>query len=122
MAGIGPLTTNRGDLLRRTGVRPGISAPKNELEIFCSLCVGCVYYRVASRTLYFVDSPDLSISEIIEQVFRGLNQTPVFQQLYMDEHQLFSAAMCIQITVSQKIAMFSAFTLSGVHITRSRGV
>jgi hypothetical protein len=33
MAGIGPVTTNRNDLLRRAGARPGISAPKNELEI-----------------------------------------------------------------------------------------
>ena len=52
MAGIGPVTTNISDLLRRAGARPGISAPKNELEIFCSLCVGRVHYREKNRTLY----------------------------------------------------------------------
>lgn len=119
MPGIGPIKTSRGDLLRRTGVRPGIAAPKNELEIFCSLCVGCVYYRNENRTLYFVDSPDLSISDIIDQVFRGLNQTPLIRQLYMDEHNLFSAARCVQISDMQSKALFPAFTLSGVHITRS---
>ncbi|MDH5354266.1 MAG: hypothetical protein OEY09_07475 [Gammaproteobacteria bacterium] len=120
MPGIaGPFKTTRGDHLRRTGVRAGIVAPKNELEIFCSLCVGCVYFRDENRTLYFVDSPDLSISDIIIQVFEGLNQTPSIRQLYMDEHNLFSAARCVQISSVQGKALFPAFTLSGVHITRS---
>ncbi len=120
MAGIGPVTTNRSDLLRRAGVRPGISAPKNELEIFCSLCVGRVYYRDENSTLYFVDSPALSVSDIIEQVFRGLGQTPRIRQLYMDEHNLLRAAMCIRLTLAQRKALLAALTLSGIHIKRSR--
>ena len=120
MAGIGPVTTDRNDLLRRAGVRPGIVAPKNELEIFCSLCVGRVYYRVQTRTLYFVDSPALSVSDIIEQVFRGLGEIPQIRQLYMDEHGLLRAAMCIQLSAAQKKALFAAFALSGIHIFDSR--
>ena len=119
MAGIGPITTNRNDLLRRAGVRPGISAPQNELEIFCALCVGRVYYRVENNTLYFVDSPALSVSEIIKQVFRGLKQSPRIQQLYMDEHNLFRAAYSIPLTTAQRKALFAALTLSGIHIKRS---
>jgi len=119
VAGIGPITTNRNDLLRRAGVRPGIVAPQNELEIFCSLCVGRVFYRVENSTLYFVDSPALSISEIIEQVFRGLRQSPRIQQLYMDEHNLFRAAYRIPLSVDQRKALFAALTLSGIHIKRS---
>ncbi|MDH3220102.1 MAG: hypothetical protein OEO19_11280 [Gammaproteobacteria bacterium] len=119
MAGIGPVTTNLGDLIRRAGVRPGISAPKNELEIFCSLCVGRVYYRDENRSLYFVDSPALSISDIIEQVFKGLEQSPVVRQLYMEQHKLFQAALCIQLTEGQRKALFAAFALSGIHIKRS---
>lgn len=122
MAGIGPVTTNRNDLLRRAGARPGISDPKNELEVFCSLCVGRVYYRDENRTLYFVDSPALSVSEIIEQVFRGLNQVPRMRQLYMDEHNLLQAATCIQLTAAQRKALFAAFILSGINITQSRKV
>jgi len=120
MAGIGPVTTNRNDLLRRAGVRPGISDPQNELEVFCSLCVGWVYYREENRSLYFVDSPALSISEIIEQVFRGLGQVANIRQLYMDEHNLLQAAMCIQLSVAQRKALFAALVLSGINITRSR--
>jgi hypothetical protein len=120
MAGIGPVTTNRSDLLKRAGVQPGNVAPQNELEIFCSLCVGRVYFRSENRNLYFVDSPALSISEIIEQVFRGLRQDPLVQQLYMDEHKLFQAAMCIRLTAAQRRPLFTALRLSGIHIIRSR--
>jgi len=118
MAGIGPVTTNISDLLRRAGVRPGISAPKNDTEIFCSLCAGRVYYRDANRTIYFVDSPALSICDIIEQVFKGLGQAPRIQQLHMDEHNLFRAASCLQLTALQQKALFAAFTLSGIHIVQ----
>ena len=118
MAGIGPIWTNRNDLLRRAGVRPGISAPANELEIFCSLCVGRVFYDDASRSLYFVDSPALSVSEIVEQVFRGLAASPDIRQLYMDEHNLLRAALCVTLNDAQQKALFAAFALSGIHITR----
>ena len=118
MAGIGPIWTNRNDLLRRAGVRPGISAPANELEIFCSLCVGRVFYDDASRTLYFVDSPALSVSEIVAQVFRGLGTAPDIRQLYMDRHNLLRAALCLRLTAEQQKALFAAFALSGIHITR----
>ena len=122
MAGIGPVTTNRNDLLRRAGARPGISDPKNELEIFCSLCVGRVYYRADNRTLYFVDSPALSISDIIEQVFKGLRQFPRVRQLHMDEHDLLQAALCIQLTDPQRKALFAALVLSGINIIRPRNI
>ena len=120
MAGTGPITTDRTAILRRAGGRPAISAPKNELEIFYILCVGRVYYRVETRTLYFVDSPALSVSEIIDQVFKGLGDTPQVRQLYMDEHGLLRAAMCIQLSTTQRQALFAAFALTGIHIFDSK--
>lgn len=116
MAGTGPITTDRNALLRRAGGRPAIAAPKNELEIFYILCVGRVYFRIETRTLYFVDSPALSVSDIIDQVFKGLRETPQIRQLYMDVHGLLRAAMCIQLTAAQRQALFAAFALSGIHI------
>lgn len=117
VAGIGPINTSRADLLRRKGERQGIVSPKNELEIFCSLCVGSVYYQQHKRMLYFVDSPELSVSEIVSQVFRGLGEIPRIRQLYMDEHNLFSAARCIELTGAQRKALFAAFSISGIHFT-----
>ena len=122
MAGIGPVTTNRSDLLRRAGARPGISNPKNELEFFCSLCVGRAYYRADNRILYFVDSPALSVSDIIEQVFKGLGQLPRVRQLHMDEHDLLQAALCIQLSDPQRKALFAALVLSGISIIQPRNI
>ena len=80
--------------------------------------MGRVYFRVETRTLYFVDSPALSISEIIEQVFRGIKQSPRIRQLYMDEHKLLQAALCIQLTTPQRKSLFAALTLCGIHIIK----
>lgn len=118
MAGIGPVTTNLSDILKRAGVRPGITDPKNELEIFCSLCVGRVYYRAENCSLYYVDSPALSVSEIVERVFEGLGQSPRIRQLHMDVHGLLRAALCVPLTAAQKSALFAALSLSGIHIIR----
>ena len=118
MAGIGPITTNLSDILKRAGARPGITNPKNELEIFCSLCVGRVYYSAQNLSLYYVDSPALSVSDIVKQVFTGLGQSPRIRQLHMDEHDLLRAALCVQLTAIQKSALLAALTLSGIHIVR----
>jgi len=118
MAGIGPITTNLSDILKRAGARPGITDPKNELEIFCSLCVGRVYYRAQNHSLYYVDSPALSVSDIVKQVFIGLGQSPRIRQLHMDEHDLLRAALCVQLSAIQKSALLAALTLSGIHIVR----
>jgi len=118
MAGLGPITTNLSDILKRAGVRPGIVDPQNELEIFCSLCVGRVFYRAENSTLYFVDSPALSITDIVERVFEGLGQLPRIRQLHMDPHNLLRAALCVPLSAAQQTALFAAFTLAGIHIVR----
>ena len=118
MAGLGPVTTNLSDILKRAGVRPGITDPKNELEIFCSLCVGRVYYRAQNCSLYYVDSPALSVSDIVAQVFEGLGQSPRIRQLHMDEHDLLRAALCVQLNATQKSALLAALTLSCINIVR----
>ncbi len=114
---IGLVSASRADLLRQAGVRPGNVAPANELEIFCALCVGRVFYRAENQSLYFVESPNLSISEIIQQVFRGLGEAPRITQHYMDEHRLFRGALSVRLSLRQKAALFAAFALAGISIT-----
>lgn len=116
MAGIGPIFTNRRDLLKRALYRPALTEPKSELEIFLSLCVGRVFFNSQNNSLYFVDSPALSVTDIIQTVFRGLGQKPRIRQLYMDEHQLINAAFRIELTPRQKKLLLVALTLNGIHI------
>jgi hypothetical protein len=116
MAGIGPISTNRRDLLKRAENRSSLTVPSNELEIFCGLCVGRVYFQLLTRNLYFVDSPALSVSEIILNVFKGMGQVPKIRQLYMDEHQLLKAAFCITLTLQQQKRLMVALSLNGIHI------
>ena len=116
MAGIGPIFSNRTELRKRAGYRSNLTAPKNELEIFCSLCVGRVYLDRRSRYLYYVDSPALDISEIVRRVFQGLNQEPEIEQLYMDEHQVIAAALRICLTPQQQKSLLVALQLNGIHI------
>ncbi len=115
MAGIGPIDTNRQNLLKRAGYR-GQTWPANELEIFCSLCVGRVIIRDSDNMLYFVDSPALSVSDIIRHAFKSIGQEPRFSQLYMDIHQLIKAASRIQLSPRQRRLLLAAFSLNGIHI------
>jgi len=120
MAGIGPICTNNRDLLKRASYRSTLTAPVNELEIFCSLCVGRVFYRGSHQALYFVDSPTLSVTKIIQSAFRGIDQNPDIKQLYMDEHNLINAALCIKLSGFQKRLVFVVLRLSGIHIDLSQ--
>lgn len=119
MAGIGPICTNSRDLLKRAEYRSRLTAPSSELEIFCSLCTGRVFYSENRRRLYYVDSPTISITNIIQTVFQGINQAPDIRQLYMDEHELIKAAFCITLSASQKNLILVALRMSGIHIDKS---
>ncbi len=116
MAGIGPISTNRRDILKRAENNSSSTVPNNELEIFCKLCVGRVYFFEQNQNLYFVDSPALSISEIIRNVFKGMGQTARIRQLYMDEHNLLKAAYSITLNAQQKKRVMVALSLNGIHI------
>lgn len=118
MAGIGPICTDNQELLKRAEYRASLTTPSNELEIFCSLCVGRVFFLSQKRQLYFVDAPTLNISKIIERVFRGIGQQPKIRQLYMDEHELIKAALCIKLTPKQARLVMVALNISGIHIDR----
>jgi hypothetical protein len=116
LPGLGPIATNRIEILKRAAYRAGLSDNTSELEIFCGLCVGRVFFSQSRQTLYFVDSPVVSVSEIIEHIFKGLNSEPIIHQLYMDEHSLITAASSIKLTPGQRTRLFVALNISGIHI------
>ncbi len=116
MVGIGPKAPDSRALLQRARNKSMRVRPRNELEIFSGLCVGRVFYRSADRCLFFVDSHNLSVSELIHSVFSGLQQMPRIQQLYMDEHQLIKAAFRIMLTPRQARRLLVALRLNGIVI------
>lgn len=116
MAGIGPIDTNRKNLLHRAAKPSAIASLNNDLEIFCFLCVGRVVYHQQDQKLYFVDSPALSITDIVTRVFKSLDQKPRIQQQYMDVHNYLKAAYCITLNPKQKKPIMVALRLSGIQI------
>ncbi len=116
MGGLGKVNSNRQDLLKRAGFRSSLAATTNELEIFCSLCEGRVFYSKRQRRLYFVDSPSFPVSEIIHRVFHGLGQRADINQLYMDEHKVLKAASRIRLSQRQVKPVLTALKLTGMHI------
>lgn len=116
---IASIKVEKQELLRRAKNSSRLNDNASELEIFYHLCVGRVYYKESSQSLYFVDSPEISISEIINKVFKGLNQQPVIQQLYMDVHSLFNAAFKIKLSKKQITVLLVALRLRGISIKTS---
>ena len=95
--------------------------------IFVKLREGKVHFVSTTRNLYFVDSLDFPISEIISKVFKGLQQIPNINQCYLDQHSYFKGAFCIHLNASQHDAVLVALRLQGIviKITKtaiSRGV
>ena len=116
MAGIGPIDTNRRALLHRAAKPSQIASLNSDLEIFCFLCVGRVVYRKQIERLYFVDSPALSVTDIITKVYNGMCQQPKIEQQYMDVHSYIKAAYCITLTATQKKPLMVALRLSGIQV------
>ena len=116
MVGIGPKAPDQRALLERARSKSMRVRPRNELEIFSGLCVGRVFYQSAERRLFFVDSHNLSITDIIHTVFAGMAQRPRIRQLYMDEHNLIKAAFSIALTPRQARRLLVALRLNGIVI------
>lgn len=113
---IASVKVDKNELLRRAKKSTHLNESANELEIFYYLCVGRVYYKKSTKSLYFVDSPEISVSEIIHKVFKGLHQQADIQQLYMDEHGLFNAAFKLKLNDKQATVLLVALRLRGISI------
>ena len=110
------VNVGRHELLKRAEHSTSLNDNMNDLEIFFHLCVGRVYYRAVSQSLYFVDSSTISISDTIHQVFKGLSDQPQIQQLYLDVHSLFNAAFKIELTAVQRDTLLVALKLRGIKV------
>ncbi len=120
MAGIGPINRDLDSIL--TLARQHSATPTNasELEIFYRLAIGRVLYRPHSGLLYYVDSPALSISSLIEAVFKGLDREANIEQLYMDQNKILRAAFRIQLAEEERAVVLTALRLRGLEIDQVR--
>lgn len=113
---IASVTETRQALLKRANRSTRLKNCSNELEIFYYLCEGRVYFNRTNHALYFVDSPTISISNTITKVFKGLNESPNIEQLYIDVHSLFNAAFKIELSKKQSKVLLVALELRGINI------
>lgn len=88
----------------------------NTLEIFLNLSVGRVHYKSLTKSLYYVDSLEIPVSEMIRKVFKGFNQIPDIQQCYLDKHSFFKGAFCVKLNEMQSKPVLVALRLQGIQI------
>ncbi len=89
---------------------------RDNRTIFVKLREGKVHYVSTSRNLYFVDSLDFPVSEMIKKVFKGMKQIPYINQCYLDQHSFFKGAYCIVLNESQYQPVLVALRLQGIVI------
>ncbi len=89
---------------------------RDNRTIFVKLREGKVHFVSTTRNLYFVDSLDFPVSEMIKNVFKGMQQTPDINQCYLDQHSFFKGAFCIQLNQTQHDAVLVALRLQGIVI------
>ena len=89
---------------------------RDNRTIFVKLREGKVHFVSTTRNLYFVDSLDFPVSEMIKKVFKGMKQIPDIYQCYLDQHSYFKGAFCIQLSASQHDAVLVALRLQGIVI------
>ena len=93
-----------------------IGSLQDNRTIFVKLREGKVHFVSSTKNLYFVDSPDIPVSEMIRKVFKGLNQIPDIQQCYLDQHSFFKGAFCMKLNESQHEPVLVALRLQGIVI------
>lgn len=113
--GIGPV--DRATLAACAGGDRGLSPLGNANEIFFNLDTRRVYYDRAGRYLYFVDTPDERIGRTIRAVLGAAGVGPVFEQLHLDRHCLFSAARRVGLDGDQAISVLMALRLAGIRVS-----
>ena len=113
-----PLENSLDNAPKQTGVSSAnrSGSLRDNRTIFVKLREGKVHFVSTTRNLYFVDSLDFPVSEMIKKVFRGLKQTPDINQCYLDQHSYFKGAFCIQLNTSQHDAVLVALRLQGIVI------
>lgn len=115
--GIGPMPKGFATRLRCRERSTGLPVNASHAQIFFNLGLGRVHYLPEDRLLYFVDSEEVSISETICAVFKGLGKTPQIEQLFLDNHGLIKGASRLSLSDYEAQALMAALRLKGFLIS-----
>lgn len=85
--------------------------------IFYHLGVGRAHYVAQRRTLYFVESPALSVRRMIERACAGMAARPVAQQLFIDRHGFIRGAHAVVLEADRADRILVALRLQGLQIS-----
>ena len=113
--GIGAVSSTVESASTRGDRGPALFANAN--EIFFHLDGRHVFFDRAGGYLYFVDSPQGVIARTVSGVLAGMAATPVFEQLHLDVHRLFTAARRVALDAAQAHGVLIALRLVGVGAT-----
>ena len=112
MIRVGNEQVNR--LQKRRTVSLGVTA--SEAEIVYHLGIGTVYYCPVRQTLYFCDSKDLSISNLISKISKNKSITTVIERVYLDNLHYLSIAKKVTLDSTIMKTVLVALRISGVQI------
>ncbi len=116
MAGLGPVNHDVASILSLAKSHATTPANASELEIFYRLAIGRVLFRPDNGLLYFVDSAALSICDLLESAFKGLERRCLIEQLFMDQNKILRAAYRIQLKADERQAILTALRLRGLKV------
>ncbi len=88
-----------------------------ESEIFYRLTSGRVCYSYPRELLYFTDSPQSPVAEVLYAVFRGLGVKLEIDQLHLDVHGVFRGAHRVAVGRAEASAVLTAMLLGGIQVS-----
>ncbi len=95
----------------------GLHAQASPNEIYFNLGMDRVHYVPQQNALYFAQSSHFPIDETIAAVYRGLDQQPQIEQLYLDIHGYYKGAQRIIMQDEVANAVLIALRLKGIIIS-----
>ncbi|MGB0722887.1 MAG: hypothetical protein ACPGU7_10885 [Gammaproteobacteria bacterium] len=115
--GIGPVRLEQARALREA--RRGTHLPSgiSDTELFYNLGVGRVFFDPERGLLYFVDSVQDPVPELVSSI---LGMPAVVEQLHMDRHGVFNAAKRIALRADQRDVVLVALRLHGYQVLLPR--
>ena len=98
----------------------GLDEAADPVRIYYHLAMDRVHYVPQQSRLYFTNSKHYPVLATILAVYQGAGETPVVEQLFLDEHGYYKGAQCIKLAATCVEAVLVALRLKGIKISVAR--